>query len=316
MMKLLILREKFKALYNLYGFYFDCAIKFVLAILSLVTINTKIGFMDILKNPLVVIVVGLVCAFIPKTMVALVIIICMLGHLSSLSMEVTALVLIVVTLMYLLFFRFCPKDSVILLLMPIMFSLQIPYIIPIVVGLTLAPASIISVGFGTILYFIMNYIHIHTEELVEICATEGLTAVGMIVNAIFKSRTMLFVIMVFAITIIIVYCIRRMSIDNAFVIAVGTGGIVQMITMLVGHLLIGMDEISSTAFIIIGGIISIAVGYLLQFMVYSVDYTRTEKTQFEDDEYYYYVKAVPKVKVVAPDVRVKRINARRARNRG
>lgn len=315
MMKLLVLREKFKSIYNVYGFYIDCIFKFVLTILSLATINGKVGFMDILKNPLVMIVIGLVCAFIPKTMVALVVILCMLGHLSSLSIEVTALVLIVVVLMYLLFFRFCPKDSVILLLMPLMFTLQVPYVVPLVVGLIAAPASIISVAFGTILYFIMNYIHIHTEELVEICATEGLTAVGMIVNSIFKSRTMLFVIMVFAITIIIVYCVRRLSIDNAFIIAVGSGGIVQMITMLVGHLLIGMDEISSTAFIILGGLFSIAVGYLLQFLIYSVDYTRTERTQFEDDEYYYYVKAVPKVKVVAPDVRVKRINARRARNR-
>ena len=177
------------------------------------------------------------------------------------------------------------------------------------------PVSIISVAFGTVMYFLMNYIFVNGEELVEICATEGMTAISMIVNAVFKSRTMIFVIMVFAVTIIIVYCVRRLSIDHAFVIAVGTGGIVQVITILVGHLLIGMSEIATVPFLVIGGIVSVLLGYLLQFLIYSVDYTRTERTQFEDDEYYYYVKAVPKVKVVAPEVRVKRINARKVKKR-
>ncbi len=315
MMKLLVLREKFKSIYNIYGFYIECIFKFALTMLALVTINNKIGFMDLLQNPIVMVVISLVGAFLPKTLITLMVVCCMLGNLSSMSVEVAAFALIIVVLMYLLFFRFCPKDSTILLLMPILFSLNIPYVMPIIVGLVASPASIISVAFGTVMYFIMNYIHIHTDELMEICSTEGITAVKMLVSAIFKSKTMLYIIMVFAITIIIVYCIRRLSIDYAFIIAVGTGGIVQMITMLVGDLLIGMDEIATMAVIIVGGLGSIVIGYLLQFLIYSVDYTRTERTQFEDDEYYYYVKAVPKVKVVAPDVRVKRINARKAKNR-
>ena len=44
-----------------------------------------------------------------------------------------------------------------------------------------------------------------------------------------------------------------------------------------------------------------------------MDYSRTEKVQFEDDEYYYYVKAVPKMTVAAPAKTVKRINAQRYR---
>lgn len=315
MMKLLVIREKFKSLYNVYGFYIDCVLKFLLALLSLITINGKVGFMNILKNPMVVIVISLICAFIPKPMIAIVVVLCMLGHLSSLSLEVTALVFIVVVVMYLLFFRFCPKDSVVLLLMPVLFMLKVPYIMPIALGLVATPASIVSIAFGTILYFIMNYIFVHTSELIEICSTEGLTAIGMIVNSVFKSKAMLFAILVFAITIIIVYCVRRMSIDNAFVIAVGSGGLVQLVTMLIGDLLIGMSEIATVPAIVLGGILSVIIGYLLQFLIYSVDYSRTERTQFEDDEYYYYVKAVPKVKVVAPEVRVKRINARKATNR-
>ncbi len=39
---------------------------------------------------------------------------------------------------------------------------------------------------------------------------------------------------------------------------------------------------------------------------FSVDYSKAEKFQYEDDEYYYYVKAIPKVSVAVPEKRVKK----------
>ena len=48
-------------------------------------------------------------------------------------------------------------------------------------------------------------------------------------------------------------------------------------------------------------------------MFFAVDFRRTEYVQYEDDEYYYYVKAVPKINVAGEDVKVKQINARKTR---
>ena len=45
----------------------------------------------------------------------------------------------------------------------------------------------------------------------------------------------------------------------------------------------------------------------MKCIFFSVDYSRTENVQFEDDEYYYYVKAVPKVGVQMPEKQVKHI---------
>ena len=52
---------------------------------------------------------------------------------------------------------------------------------------------------------------------------------------------------------------------------------------------------------------------VLQFFVFNVDYSRTEKVQFEDDEYYYYVKAVPKIVVARPEKKVKQINSQKTK---
>ena len=46
--------------------------------------------------------------------------------------------------------------------------------------------------------------------------------------------------------------------------------------------------------LVVGTLVSLAVAFLLEFLFFNLDYSRTERVQFEDDEYYYYVKAVPK----------------------
>jgi hypothetical protein len=48
---------------------------------------------------------------------------------------------------------------------------------------------------------------------------------------------------------------------------------------------------------IIGNIVALLIGFVLEFLFMDLDYERTEQIQFEDDDYYYYVKAVPKVTV-------------------
>ena len=60
---------------------------------------------------------------------------------------------------------------------------------------------------------------------------------------------------------------------------------------------------------ILGMIISILLSLVVQFFAHNVDYSRTEYVQFEDEEYYYYVKAVPKNSVAKSKVTVKKITS-------
>ena len=67
--------------------------------------------------------------------------------------------------------------------------------------------------------------------------------------------------------------------------------------------------------LLIGVIIAMLVAAVYNFFIFAVDYSRTEYIQFEDDDYCYYVKAVPKITVSAPDVKVQKINSTRSRRR-
>ena len=65
--------------------------------------------------------------------------------------------------------------------------------------------------------------------------------------------------------------------------------------------------------IVISVILGALAGYICNILFFAVDFRRTEYVQYEDDEYYYYVKAVPKINVAGEDVRVKQINARKTK---
>jgi hypothetical protein len=92
-------------------------------------------------------------------------------------------------------------------------------------------------------------------------------------------------------------------------IAIIAGVITQLIVIFVGDMKFEL-AISVTA-MVIGMVIAVLAALIYQFFVFAVDYTRTEYLQYEDDEYHYYVKAVPKIAVSAPDVKVQRIYARK-----
>ena len=67
---------------------------------------------------------------------------------------------------------------------------------------------------------------------------------------------------------------------------------------------------TNVLFVVIGTVLAIVIGLVLHLFIFSVDYTATEYVQFEDNDYYYYVKAVPKVSVTERDITVKKINSR------
>lgn len=313
MYKLLELREKLKVIYSGYSMYIDAAFKFVLALAGMLVINSNIGTMAVLSNPLVVIIISLVCALLPKTLTVMTLMFVIMAHVLSISIEAALMLFVVFVLMYLLFFRFTSKESVVLILTPILLFMKVPYILTLIIGLVATPVSAISVAFGTLVYFVLAYIGQNYDAIVRVASEDGFKALSMLIDGILLEPAFYFTVVAFAVVITIVYVIKRLSVDYSWIVAVCAGGIVQIVLFLVGNVIFDMSLVCSILSTILGGLLSVALAWFLQFFLHSVDYTRTEKVQFEDDDYYYYVKAVPKVKVAVSDVKVKRVNAQRVR---
>lgn len=304
------LREKLKNFYGAHEVMLRPIIKFLAVFVSLLLIKSNIGFMSFLNSWLIMLSLSVISAFLPWNVVAVILSADILANVFSVSIELGGLILLIVLILFLLFFRFSPKQGALLVFIPLAFFLKIPYAIPVVVGLLWAPYAIIPVIFGTIIYFMIYVISENTALLTRMSnGNISSASVNSIINMMGNNNEMVLIIIAFVITILVVYFIKRMSVDNAWTIAIFAGGILQFVIVLVGSLMLKTD--SSLIEIIIGNILSVVVSFIIHFFVFSVDYSRTEHTQFEDDEYYYYVKAVPKINVTAPEMNVKRINAQR-----
>ncbi|MBO4346281.1 MAG: phosphatase PAP2 family protein, partial [Lachnospiraceae bacterium] len=200
---------------------------------------------------------------------------------------------VVYVIMFLLFFRFSPKDSFAVILTPICFLLKIPYVIPMSFGLVGSASSAVSVACGTIVYYVLSYLSKAAVAFEENGETDLLTRLRALLEGIIKYKEMLICAAAFALIVIVVYLVRRMSINYAWTIAMVTGALTGILTILVGDIMYKTDI--SIVGLILGTLLACVVVKIIQFLVFDVDYSRAEKVQFEDDDYYYYVKAVPKI---------------------
>lgn len=313
MTRLLIFKEYLKRIYSRYSAYVEPAIKFIAAVLAMIVLDMNIGFMPLLKNPAIVVIIGLVCAFIPVNLIIGILFVFMGANIYALSPELALILIIVMAVMYILFFRFTPADGYVLILMPVLFFMKIPYVLPVIMGLVATPISVISVSFGIILYFLIYYIGTNAAVISNVSNDSGLQKITSVLTGVLNNKEMYLVMAAFAATLIIVYVIRRKSIDYAWNIAIISGGIINILIILSGVIFLSLDTITPVWLIVVTSLLSIGIVYIIQLFILSVDYSRTEYVQFEDEDYYYYVKAVPKVNVAVQDVNVKRINARKAK---
>lgn len=311
MTKLLVAREYVKNFYSKYEIYLWPVCKFLFAFVALTMINSTVGYMHRIESIAIVLIVALMCSFLPMGCVVVFSGLFVLLHLYALSMECALVVFMLMLVMVLLYFRFAPKDLVILLLTPLAFVLRIPYIMPLAMGLVGTPASLISVGCGTILYYFLRFIN-ENNTTINAMEDEITAKFRYLIDGLINNKAMVVTVAAFAVTLIVVYLIRRMSIDHSWTIAMIAGSLVNIMMLLIGDLM--YDTNVSIIGIMIGGIISFLLAKVLQFFVFSVDYSRTERVQFEDDEYYYYVKAIPKLNVATPAKTVKKINTQKSQS--
>lgn len=309
MTSLLELKEYLKKFYSKYEVYITPVLKFLLAGLSLLLINANLGFMEKINNAAVVLIAALACSFLPSGFILVFAALFILLHFYALALEVAVVALALFLVMFLLYFRFSPKDTLLVLFTPICFCLKIPYIMPLAAGLLSTPVSAVAVGCGAIVYYLVSYVSGNAPTLKAMATEEATARFRMVIDSILGNKAMIVTVAAFTATIILVYLIRRMSMDHSWTLAMVAGALLDMMILLVGDLI--YDTNVSILGIILGSAVSVCLAKVIQFMAMNLDYSRTEKVQFEDDEYYYYVKAVPKITVATPTKTVKRINTQR-----
>lgn len=306
MKTLLEYREKMKLFLGKYDIYVFPVLKFSLALIAFLSINAEVGFMGRLTNPGIALVLALLCSFLPVNVAVVFGALLILVHMYALSMEVFAITFALFAVMVLLFFRTAPKYGYLLIVTPLAFGLKIPYVVPLAMGLTGTPVAAIPVACGTAVYFLLHYVQQNTAILGNTETSTMPEKITYLLDNVVNNKEMLLTIAAFTLTLVLVYVIRRLSIDYSWTIAVVVGTVADIVVLLFGSL--ALDISPKILGVLLGSLVSAGLAVLLQIAVFSLDYSRTEYVQFEDDEYYYYVKAVPKITIAVPEKTVKKIS--------
>ena len=291
--KLIYIRQLLMHLYAKYSTYVLIAAKWAVAFTALSYINLYFPGRAFLLRPLVYVAISLLCGILPWSYISLISSVWLLAQMSALSPEAALITLTVLLILALLRYLLLPGSAVALVILPILFLWKIPFLVPLVIGLAGALSGFVTVGSGVIIFYLLRLIVQNMDYLTDPAAATLVQRLLFLVKGFSENSTMLMVLLCFCLTTLLVYFFSRADVPYAHQIGIGIGAVFNPGLLAATFRFLGKQPEPES--LIWGSLAALVLALIISVFYRFLDYSRTEKIQFEDDEYYYFVKAVPKV---------------------
>lgn len=305
MTQLLVLREHIQKFYQKNSPFFNSLFRFVLGFVIFSSINRIIGYHPELNQIYVEAFLAVLSAFMPGGVLLFASAAFACVHIFYVSRILAFVVCLLFIIFYFAYLKFVPKHAYAILAIPVAFPLNIAYGVPIFLGIIMTPVAVIPITCGIGIYYLLQAVTV----VVSSSADTGTNLYHAVMQQFLHSEEMYVMIVVFSVVSMIVYILRTREWNYAFEIAIFAGAVSNAVLLLIVKYLLDINI--HVLSIVVGSILSGILVWLIQFMRLALNYTSVEHLQFEDEEYYYYVRAVPKINLAAPSKSVKRINVRR-----
>lgn len=282
-------------------------LRFLLSLGALMMVNHTLGYQKYLNHWWVAVLVALLCMFIPLQGATVVVLFFIILHLLTLSTDVAVVALALLLIGYIVCGYFQSKDTHNFIFIPFCYQIHLPFVIPIGNGLTKSISELPSVVMASVFSYYIKTVAENATSFLE--KNAEMTASALLQSKLLANPLFYIYLATMTGTFLIVYLIRTSETKNAWLLAVIMGTLASFTAVLASYLFLqGKDQIPTLA---IGSAFTLLIGMLVAFLMRGLDYSRTEKVQYEDDEYYYYVTAIPKVRMEEQDKEVKKITEER-----
>ncbi|MCH5266407.1 MAG: hypothetical protein J1F02_10940 [Lachnospiraceae bacterium] len=306
MMTLLVLKSRIK---NFYEKHYRIARSFLRMCLAFAAFLIVTGELnpDGYEGSYWLLVLGaVVCGVAPDIISALCVLLLACVEISQISLLAAVTVLLLVLVYFLLFGRLEKRQLFLMLSIPLLSAIHIGYAVPLVAALYVSPVMIPAVLMGILLQFAMRGILEYSAAVTAVSDTENiLSPLQYLMDYLLRNQLMVVTMLAFCLTFVCVYVIRRGKYKYGPQIGILVGTLLLMTVELLSNIILELNM--DLAVLTLQVVISMVITYVIQFFHITLDYHGTRKLQFEDDEYYYYVTAVPKFKVAVVDKTVTRI---------
>lgn len=281
--------------------------KFFAAYIMFWSINSLYGYHEIFDKGIVTLLLSVISSLVSTPIMVLLGGMVVLINTFKISLEIGAFFLIMFIFMYCLYVRMFPHCGWVIALVPVMFIFKLYYAIPILVAIFVGASGVVPVIFGMIMYYFAQY----TKDVVTILNTspedKDFHPYIYIFDQLKANDKIIIFSIVFSIVILLTHLIYKLPFNYSWYVAIAIGAICNVIFfMIAGAFLSVSVEMGDLIF---GSIVGAIVTTLVQICKSMVDYSRKETVQFEDDEYFYYVTAIPKFAVSSKKKDVKKITS-------
>ena len=282
--------------------------KGLIALCSFLIINHYFGYIEFLTDPLFAIILAIACAFIPMRAGGLVVIIYTFVQLTGLSGQVALVALILIVASYGISVFYGAKHIFNISYIPIAMQIQMPY--PIVVGSALFGnmRDVTSVICGGVISFYLKTIRENASLFIE--ENSDITVVDVIAQKMVANPLLYIYVTSLVVMFVAIILIRNLKISRSWLVALLVGIFAEMAIMLIGYVITG--NISRVPVLLMANVVAFIVGFAMTYIFRDLDYERVERVQFEDDDYVYYVTAIPKIELAKEEKRVTRITRNRS----
>lgn len=243
MTTLLELKEKLVRFYSRNEVFITPVIRFFVALTLFMTINSSIGYMKSISRTPVALILALLCSVLPTGCMIFFASAVILADMYALSLEVCAVTLVLLILVYFVYFRFAPKNGYDVILTPLCFKLHIPYVMPLGMGLIRELYSAFALVCGIVVYFFLDGVRKNAAVLSSAAEEEdgAVSKIVVVLNQLIGNKEMYLVLGVLLSTLVLVYLIRRMSIEYAWTVAIISGIVFETVGLMAGYLLLGIN---------------------------------------------------------------------------
>ena len=283
--------------------------RFVAAWLMFWSINQLYGYSDLFARSIVTFLLSVICALVSGATATLIGSIVIIFNTFFVSKEIGIITFLLFMIIYFMYMRMFPRCGWILFFVPIMYIFKLNFAIPLVVAIFPGASGMVPVAIGIFLYKYAGCIKDINEMLITASDKEEIDIYTYLIDNLLKNKEILMMAIVFALVILVTFFIYKLPFDYSWYVAIGVGGLCNILFAMVCGVALDVEVPGGS--LVLGTIIGILVGVIVMVCKRLVDFSRKEVVQFEDDDYYYYVKAIPKYNVSAKKKTVKQVTSKR-----
>jgi len=311
---ILNIRQNIINLYKRYDIAINYILKFIIGLVIFSRVN-NIGLyheqFDILfgsaTQHIYLILLSLIFTILPHTLSLFLITLAITIQLSAV-IEVAFFVFLILSLIIIFYARLSPRQSMLIIALIFGFYFRIPYAVVLYAGLYFGVLSIVPITIGVAIWHFMPFFGslaqttpIQAEFDIFEAPIAFLDVFGEIFSVLTNDFNWIIIAFVFAMMILAVHLISMVAMNYAKDIAVIVGSFIGMLCMIMVTVVANLGI--SIFGIIFSSIFSAATVWIIKFFDKVLDYKRVERVQFEDEDNYYYVKIIPKIKLVEQPIK-------------